>query len=328
MTLKSFPFQDVAGDRLYSDAEFADFYAKLFKDGVILTVGTGLQVKADNPVSMNVTVSSGAAIIKGRQLVNDANYEITLAAASSTVDRTDSIVVQLNLPLREILVVYKQGTVSVQRDENIYELQLATILVPKNASTITAAMITDKRSNTTVCGYSSPFETVNVTSLQDQYESMLSDAFTDIQTAMAADGDTLSAYITSKQTSFDTWFAALQDTLAANVEANLQLQIDNLKSDSTLVTITHDLNEYPDARVLAWDYGIGLTGLGDEPEGLFGGSNVVTVPCSVEYQNRQSLIIKLPIGFDMATPTVTAINSREYLLVEGYKSIQINLMEV
>lgn len=328
MAITSFPFQSITNDRQYSDLDFANYFAQFFKSGVAVGVGTGLQVKATNPVSMDVLVGTGGALVNGRQLTNTSDHTITLTAASTTATRVDSIVVQLNLPLRQVSLVYKEGVTTVQRDSNVYELQLATITVPQNAATITSANITDKRADTSVCGYSTPFTEVNLQTLQDQYQAMLDEAFTTVQTEMNVDAATLETLLTNQQTLFDTWFAGLQDTLTTNVEANLQAQIDTLDADTLLTTITHNLNQYPHVRALSWTHGIGLTTLGDEPLGLFGGSNVKTVPCSVEYLNKQSLKVSVPIGKTMVTPTVTQLNSREWLLTEGTNSLQITLMEV
>lgn len=328
MAITSFPFQSITNDRQYSDLDFANYFAQFLKNGVAVGVGTGLQVKPSNPVGMTVLVGTGGALINGRQITNTTDYSLTLTAASTTAARVDSIVVQLNIPLRQVSIVYKEGTTAVQRDSNIYELQLATITVPQNASTINASHITDERANTTVCGYSTPFTEVNLQSLQDQYQTMLDEAFTTVQTNMNTDAATLETLLTNQQTTFNTWFAGLQDTLTTNVEANLQGQIDLLDADTLLTTITHNLNEYPHVRALSWTHGIGLTGLGNEPLGLFGGSNVKTVPCSVEYLNKQSLKVNVSVGKTMVTPTVTQLNSREWLLTEGTNSMQITLMEV
>ena len=328
MAITSFPFQSITNDRQYSDLDFANYFAQFFKNGVAVGVGTGLQVKPSTPVGMTVLVGTGGALVNGRQLTNNSDYSITLTAASTTAARVDSVVVQLNLPLRRVSLVYKEGVTTVQRDANIYELQLATITVPKNAATISAANITDKRADRTVCGYSTPFTEVNLQSLQDQYQAMLDEAFATVQTGMNADATTLKTLLTNQQTTFNTWFAGLQDTLTTNVEANLQAQIDLLDADTLLTTITHNLNSYPHVRALSWTYGIGLTGLGNEPLGLFGGSNLKTVPCSVEYLDKQSLKVSTPIGKTMVTPTVTQLNSREWLLTEGTNSLQITLMEV
>ena len=328
MAITSFPFQSITNDRQYSDLDFANYFAQFFKNGVAVGVGTGLQVRPSTPVGMTVLVGTGGALVNGRQLMNNSDYSITLTAASTTTARVDSIVVQLNLPLRQVSIVYKEGTVAVQRDSNIYELQLATITVPQNTSTIDASHITDKRADTTMCGYSTPFTEVNLQSLQDQYQAMLDEAFTTVQTNMDADATTLETMLVSQQTTFNTWFAGLQDTLTTNVEANLQGQINLLDADTLLTTITHNLNQYPHVRVLSWDYGLGLCGLGDEPIGMFGGSNVVSVPCSIEYLNKQGLKVNVPVGYSLVTPTVKKISSYEYLLTSGTKSIQINLMEV
>ena len=328
MAITSFPFQDIAGDRLYSDVEFAKYYAQLFQNGVIATIRNGLQVKQAATPGMSVLVSAGACVINGRQMINDAGHSIVIAAAGSVSDRYDSVVAQLNIPNRVVTIAYKQGSTAVQRDANIYELQLATIKVAKNVSVITAADITDKRGNAAVCGYSTPYEKVDLTNIEAQFNALWTAAYEATSSQMDTDAATLQTMLTSQQSLFNAWFADLQDTLATNVEANLQAQIDALDASTLLTTITHNLNEYPHVRALAWDYGIGLIGLGNEAAGLFGGTNVVTVPCAVEYLNRQGLKVSIPVGYAMLTPTVTQLNSREWLLTSGTKSLQITLMEV
>ena len=328
MAITSFPFQDIAGDRLYSDVEFAKYYAQLFQNGVISTIGNGLQVKQASTPGMSVLVSAGACVINGRQMINDADHSIVIAAAGSVSDRYDSVVAQLNMPNRIVTIAYKEGSTAVQRDANIYELQLATIKVAKNVGVIVAADITDKRGSATVCGYSTPYEKVNLTDIEAQFSALWNTAYDAASAQMDTDTATLQTMLTDQQALFNAWFADLQDTLATNVEANLQAQIDALDASTLLTTITHNLNEYPHVRALAWDYGIGLIGLGNEAAGLFGGTNVVTVPCSVEYLNRQGLKVSIPVGYAMLTPTVTQLNNREWLLTSGTKSLQITLMEV
>ena len=327
MAITSFPFQDIAGDRLYSDVEFAKYYAQLFQNGVIATIGNGLQVKQAATPGMSVLVSAGACVINGRQMINDADYSVVISAAGSVSDRYDSVVAQLNLPNRVVTIAYKEDSTAVQRDANIYELQLATIKVAKNVGIITAADITDKRGDATVCGYSTPYEKVNLTDIEAQFNALWTAAYNAASAQMDTDSGTLQTLLTNQEALFNAWFADLQDTLTTNVEANLQAQIDALDAGTLLATITHNLNEYPHVRALAWDYGIGLTGLGDEPAGLFGGSNVMTIPCSAEYLNKQGLKVSVPVGYAMVTPTIVQINSREWLITSGTKSLQITLME-
>ena len=324
----SFPFVSVAGDRKYQPSDWVQYYANLFRNGILPQVGTGLQVKAMDPASMNVTVSAGAAIINGYQYSNTENYTQAIAVASATVDRVDGIFLQLDLPSRLVEIVYKEGNTTVVRDANIHELLLARVTVAKNSVVVTNASIMDKRADTSVCGYSTPFATLNLSSLQDQYETMLSEAFTAVQADMNTDAATLQTLLTNQEALFTIWFQGLQDTLTTNVEANLQAQIDKLDADTLLATITHNLNQYPYVRALAWDYGIGLAGLGNEPAGLFGGSNVKTAPCFTEYTSKQALKVSIPVGYAMVTPTVTKVNNHEWLITSGTKSLQINLMEV
>src|SRR5690625_1349584 len=97
---------------------------------------------------------------------------VNVSPGSSTADRTDSIVVQLDTLGREIKVVYKQGSTSIRRDENYYEMQLAVINVPRNATSVYNSQITDKRSDVSVCGYSKLQGNLEVSGLEQQNESV------------------------------------------------------------------------------------------------------------------------------------------------------------
>ena len=139
-----FPFTSVEGDRAYSATDFATYYHNIFTSGVIATVREKLRVTEDENIGMRVRVMDGAIFIQGRLYLLTEPMVVNVTPGSSTADRTDSIVVQLDTLGREIKVVYKQGSTTLQRDENIWEMQLATIFVPRNATSIYNSQITDK----------------------------------------------------------------------------------------------------------------------------------------------------------------------------------------
>ncbi|MDJ9039524.1 structural protein, partial [Enterococcus faecalis] len=118
------------------------------------------------------------------------------------------------------------------------------------------------------------------------------------------------------------WFAALKNELDANQASNLQNQINEMKATEELPTIVHDLRGYPSVQVLYWEYGIGLSGLANEPIGL-GGSNVKKIPHSVEYLDLFSFKVKVPMNFKLVNPTVTKIDNRTIRFIEAYKVIEI-----
>lgn len=322
----AFPFQDVGGDRTYSDADFAYFFENLFTNGVFMTVGKALQVTATRTPSMRVAIQAGAANINGRQFMNTAEEFLDAAIASKTQSRIDSVVLQLDLQNRLIQFVYKENAVNVVRNDYIWELQLSTINVPQNASAITPSMITDTRADDSVCGYASPFEKVDVSGLEEQYRDMLQMIFDKAKEDAAANKEAQEEPIRQNQSWFQEWFDKLETNLSDDVAANLQSQINKLSAhkDSGIV-IKHDFNGYPIVHAMAWQYGLGLVGLGDEPEGLFGGTNVTTIPVNVEYLDTHQLKLLFTEEFILNYPKVTDKGDGSYLIVDGHTSIGITL---
>ena len=322
----SFPFQDIGGDRVYSDADFAYFFQNLFTNGVFINVGDALQVTALPTPAMKVNVGSGAGNINGRQFMNTATLALDVPVASTTQNRTDSVVMQLDIANRQIQLVYKQGVVTVVQNELIYEIQLAQISVAKNASTITAANITDMRANETLGSYASPFEKVDVSGLEAQYQAMLQALFEQAQANVDANNQAQQTALQTMNAIFQTWLTNLQNQLDDNQAANLQGQINNLAATNDAgITITHSFGGYPSVSVWSWEYGLGLVGLGDEPDGDFGGTNVMSYPSQVEYLDGSSLKVYLPDNIMMTSPTITDQGDGRYLLTEGHRSVGIRV---
>ncbi|MGB4610917.1 MAG: hypothetical protein WBH77_09895 [Saccharofermentanales bacterium] len=201
MAEKYFPMLSIDGDRAYSDKDFANFFTMIFRDGVFISSGQGLRVRANPSGGMSVLIGTGQALLRGYQYANTTEMNVSIGVASSMQNRTDSIVIQHNVANREIKIVVKQGDITVERSDGIWELQLARIYVPKNTSSITADLITDRRAESSVCGYSTPFEEVSIAGIEEQYTAL-----------------------------FDAWFQNLQDQLDDNQAGNLQNQITNLSA--------------------------------------------------------------------------------------------------
>lgn len=322
----SFPFADNNGDREYNDADFALFYDNLFTDGVIMTVGNGLRVEQPSGGGMNIVVKSGAAILGGRQYYNTEDMAVSVPVTSTVQDRTDSVVVRSDLGSRAITLAYKQGDTTVQQDDMVYELQLATVNVGRNTVNIFNTNITDKRYDESVCGYSSPYEKVSVSGLEQQYESMLQQTF-DSFVATASENETdLQQLLTDQQSLFQAWFYDLQDELDANQAANLQQQIYMLTPTRQTFTIKHNLGRYPQAHVLYWEYGLGTVPLEGQPSyAPWDGEAPYTIPVKVRHTGRNELDIVVPFAYSMTNPIITELGNNEFILQEGIKSMQIRI---
>lgn len=205
MTQYSFPWNDVHGDRLYDADDFMRFFAAFLKTGVVMSYKGGLRVRSAQN-GMNIQVGSGSAVIEGSSYLNDADIGIQVNVASSIQDRVDSVVLRMDKNARTTQLFYKPGDTTVARNDTTYELQLATISVKTNATQITDADITDMRSDFTVCGWSTPFDNINVDGIVDQYKEIFE----------------------QKDLEFQAWFQNLKKQLDDNQASNLQNQIDNL----------------------------------------------------------------------------------------------------
>lgn len=102
---------------------------------------------------------------------------------------------------------------------------------------------------------------------------------------------------------------------------SMQAIDDKLNPISEVFSIEHNQNCYPVVRVLAFENGLGIGPLGVN----LGGSNTITVNCDTEYMGKNSLKVKIPLAFAMTHPTTERISANEYLLVEGIKSLIIEV---
>lgn len=216
MTQHSFPWNDVNGDRLYDAEDFMRFFAAFLKTGVVMSFKDGLRVRSAQN-GMNIQVGGGSGVIDGGSYMNDETIAIQINVASSVQDRTDSVVLRMDKNARDTYLYYKPGDTTVVRNDIIFELQLAKITVKMNASQITDADITDMRSDPTVCGWSTPFDNINLDGIVDQYKGIFAQA--DVE--------------------FQAWFQNLKDQLDDNQAANLQNQIDAING----VIIQKDIPE-------------------------------------------------------------------------------------
>src|SRR5699024_8939763 len=121
---------------------------------------------------------------------------------------------------------------TLRRDENIWEMQLATISVPRNATSIYNSQITDKRSDVNVCGYSKLQGNLDVAGMEQQYESLLQQMITEFEQFASTNQGDLEQLLTDQQALFQTWLSGLQDELDSNQAGNLQNQINQLTANN------------------------------------------------------------------------------------------------
>lgn len=194
-------------DRAYSAKDLAKYMADVIGNGVLFSQSTTLQVFASS--GMVLSIYQGTAFIKGQRYNNDATLALTIPTADGSLDRIDRIVLRLSYPDRTISAVVLSGTPSsnpqspsLTRTEDVYDLCLAEIRVPRGVSEITQAMISDTRLNSALCGI--------VTGIIEQI-----------------DASTLYEQLAQQ---FNAWFEAIQGQLSEDAAGNLQNQVNTLKS--------------------------------------------------------------------------------------------------
>lgn len=321
-----FPFASVDGDRMYSDVDFALFYNTIFTNGVVALVGEKLTVTQLTNAAMKVQVKPGAILIQGRQYLLTESIELNVTPGSSTADRVDIIVAQLNMLERKIKLVYKQGTTSLTRNENIWEMQLATLNVPRNTTAIYNANIKDTRSDTAVCGYSIMNGALDVKGVEQQYHSLLQQAFETFKGVANTNELDLQQLLTDQQATFQSWLTNLQTQLDGDVAGNLQNQISKLTATENVLTITHNLGAYPIVSALYWEYGLGSVPLESQPEDIsWDGTPPESIPVVAVHLSRNQVQIKVPVDKSLLNPVVVAKSANEINLTTGIKSMQIRL---
>lgn len=206
MAEKYFPFNSVMGDREYLAEDFAAYFADILSSGISAN-GNNLGVTSAG--GLNLSVSSGIALIRGRQYQNTAT--ITLAVSAGVANpRIDRVVARLDVAARKILLAVVPGTPStsptppaVTRNNDYYEIGLANVAIAASAISLSAANITDTRTDSNVCGV--------VRCLVEKLD--------------------VSAFMQNSQTAFNEWFAGVQGILDADTAGNLLNLINTHKSD-------------------------------------------------------------------------------------------------
>jgi len=135
-TVNGFP----RGDKAVDAAFFAKMIESFYKDGVL---GDSFGVSAGG--GMAVTVGAGIGWIRGYMAWQKEALSLTLTPGSW------KILLRLNLAAGEFTLTATEG--GALDTELVKDLVLGEAVIPAGSAEITAAMITDTRSDRTKCGY-------------------------------------------------------------------------------------------------------------------------------------------------------------------------------
>ena len=148
MTQTYWPFDNA--DTL--ESQYSQMMRKLMTTGVYGTkTDTALKVTGDSS-GLNVKLASGFAYVRGYNYYNDAVVSVTVAIGE-TQPRIDLVVLRVDPSLNTVVPAVVKGTANAspsapaltQTEDGIYELLLAQINVPANATTFSPSTVVDKR---------------------------------------------------------------------------------------------------------------------------------------------------------------------------------------
>lgn len=153
-------------DRNYSADDISNWLRVAFTNGVVKTnneAGTGnplgLKVVADS--GLTIKVNSGFACLVGKPYINDTQLSFTLATAPTGAnERYDCVIIRMNntqIKSERRTYAYVKSLNAIPtasdltRNDEIYELLLAYVIVNPNATSITQSNIVDERGDETLC---------------------------------------------------------------------------------------------------------------------------------------------------------------------------------
>ncbi|EAE1669467.1 DUF2479 domain-containing protein [Listeria monocytogenes] len=132
--------------------------------------------------------------------------------------------------------------------------------------------------------------------------------------------------IADNEETFNIWFEQIKNSLGSDPATSLQNQMNQLLPTVNIYTKSHNSFSYPAIKqVTSWEYGIGTIGLGNEPAGKFGGTNRTEIPFKVEYLDMNSYKIYVPANYSLLNPSIIELKNKNILLVDGIKSIEIEM---
>ncbi|CAK1226672.1 hypothetical protein R55227_BLOPHJLP_00223 [Fructobacillus tropaeoli] len=152
---------------------------------------------------------------------------------------------------------------------------------------------------------------------QDQVEKRQTDLearFTGVLSGATKDSEVIDARNSQKYGQFE-----ILDKRFENIESLLSKYV----PQGFEVTIKHNSNQKPVVTVVSYDWAIGTApnGFGTEPDGLFGGSDPVSVACQVAYPDNDTVKVLLPL--DYKVDAIPEEHEDGWYLIDGIKTVKI-----
>lgn len=201
-------YNSLSGDRKYYAEQMSSIFNGIITDGVFSAIGNALMTVAGT--GLQVIVKTGKAWFNGTWTLNDALLPLDITAADVSLNRIDAVILEVNssASVRANSIKVLKGTASANpqkptltNESLIHQYALAYVTISAGATSISASNIEVNVGKTGCPFITSVLQQTDITDLFNQWNA-----------------------------EFNAWFANVQSQLSGNVAANLQRQIDEVKT--------------------------------------------------------------------------------------------------
>lgn len=249
-------FDSIDHDRRYNAEQVSSIFDGIVRDGIFMTIGGKLQVRASSAENMNIIVSSGRCWFNHVWLLNDADLIMPVEISELLVDRIDAVVIDIDTSLSvragTIKIIKGEGSSSPQRPTLInepghYQYALAYISVKKDVSAILQADITNMVGSEPTPFVTGPLETIDATMLLAQWESQFQQFMNTNE----------SEYTDWFNNVVEPWFETVKDTLSEDAAVALATKIVEIQTylNTTNFVLSDDVRNISYATALPSDAG-------------------------------------------------------------------------
>ena len=196
--------------REYTAEEYSEYFRMVLTNG-IYNGGTNLQVTAGGG-NMTTDIADGYAIINGYLYKVHNGVTLTHDTADVTHNRIDRIVLRWDIreESRFIKAFILKGTPAetpiapvLTRNDEIYELSLAQVLVRAGSNYVAGSDVTDERLNTEVCGLFNSRIQADTTEIFNQFNAWYNEKIPNFEKAF---NDWYTTKIPAYEQQWDAWF--------------------------------------------------------------------------------------------------------------------------
>lgn len=261
MTVTCGFFNSLNGDRKYDTSKVSELFDGLIRDGIFMSIGTAMMVKAGE--GMVVNVGEGRAWFNRTWTRNSSIFALEVPASDLIRNRIDAVVLEVNNTVairnNEIKIV-KGVAASVPvrptliNDHSVHQYPLCYIAVGAGKTTITQANITNMVGTTSCPFVTGILDTMDIDDLISKWETQWTEWLSDTQSETSLWTNTqrtsfmewvadqkadfllwlsdlqgeMVDFKNSNEADFVSWFNNIKDQLSTDAAGNLQNQINEL----------------------------------------------------------------------------------------------------